>query len=635
MIKKHIFAISIGLFIILTAMKSIPQDKKIPDFSLVERKDVPEEYKWKIDDIYSNIAEWEADKDYVNNLILKIDGLSKDWTSSPSKMIELLNLLTDINIKGGKLYSYSSHQANTDLSNVQYQKMEGEIQTMFVNLNSKLSFMNPDILALGPVKLEEYINQEPNLAPYKFNLLDVIRKKEHILPDEQQSIVSLTGLFSGAVGRAASMFNDVELPPIEITLNNNDKITLNYANYIKYRGSKERDDRTLVMREFWKNQKKYENTLAILQDGAVKQHLFNSRVKKFNSCLESRLFSDNIPEKVYHQLIKMVRNNLSPMHRYLQLKKRLLKLEQYRYEDIYASAVPSVEKSYSYEEAKDLVIESMKPLGKDYIEALQLAFNNRWIDIYPNKGKESGAYSGGLFSVHPFIKMNYNGEYDAVSTLTHELGHAMHSYYSDKTQHYSTSDYPTFLAEIASTFNENMLVNYMLKNEKDDLFKLFLIDSYLDQVRGTLYRQSLFAEFELAMHEKIQEGKTLTSDWLNEKYLALTREYYGHDKGVCTVDDYIQIEWSRIPHFYYNFYVFQYSTGIIASLALSDMILNGSDEQKQKYIELLKSGGSDYPIEILKIAGVDMTEENPYIAAFKRFDELVTEMEKILEKLGK
>jgi oligoendopeptidase F len=277
----------------------------------------------------------------------------------------------------------------------------------------------------------------------------------------------------------------------------------------------------------------------------------------------------------------------------------------------------------------------MKPLGDEYQSVLDEAYKNRWMDIYPNKNKESGAYSGGVYGVHPYVKLNYNGEYESVSTVAHELGHAMHSYLSNKYQPFVTSDYTIFLAEIASTFNENMLMEYMLKNETDDMYKLFILDAYLDQVRGTLYRQTLFADFELAMHEKVEEGKTLTADWLNEKYLSLTREYYGHDKGVTQVDDYIQREWSRIPHFFYNFYVFQYSTGIISSMALAEMVLNGGEKERDAYINMLKSGGKDFSINILKEAGVDMTTKEPYEKAFKRFDYLVSEMEKIMARLNK
>lgn len=634
--KTFYFALILTIVLMTISQNLFSQtDKKIPDYSMTERKDIPVEFTWKIEDLYPNDDAWKSDKDAAVDMISKVDALQKSWTESSANMLSMLELISDINKKSGVLYAYASHQSAADIGDTKFQKMEGELQSIFVNYYAKLSFINPDILALGKDKLDTYFSQEPKLKPYSFMLYDILRSKEHILPEEQQKIVSMTGLFSGIPSKTANMLNDMELPSVDVKLSDGSNVTLNYANYVKFRGDKDPANRSLVMREFWNNMKNFENTFSILQDGAVKNHLFNAKVKKFENCLDAKLFNDNIPREVYTNLIKSVKENLDPLHRYLKLKQKLLKLDKYRYEDIYASAVPSVEKIYTFKESENLIKESMKPLGDEYQSALDEAYKNRWMDIYPNKNKESGAYSGGVYGVHPYVKLNYNGEYESVSTVAHELGHAMHSYFSNKYQPFVTSDYTIFLAEIASTFNENMLMEYMLKNETDDMYKLFILDAYLDQVRGTLYRQTLFADFELAMHEKVEEGKTLTADWLNEKYLSLTREYYGHDKGVTQVDDYIQREWSRIPHFFYNFYVFQYSTGIISSMALAEMVLNGSEKERDAYINMLKSGGKDFSINILKEAGVDMTTKEPYEKAFKRFDYLVSEMEKIMARLNK
>ena len=313
----------------------------------------------------------------------------------------------------------------------------------------------------------------------------------------------------------------------------------------------------------------------------------------------------------------------------------MLGLDNYSYDDIYASAVKSVTKTYTYDEAKQIILKTLEPMGKGYTDIVLKAFNEGWIDIYPNKGKESGAYSSGLYGVHPFIKMNYNGNYNALTTLIHELGHTMHSYYSDKTQPYATSQYETFLAEIASTFNENLLMQYILKTETDDLFKIYILDQYLDNARATIFRQTLFAEFELAMHQRVESGQSLTAEWLNQQYLDLTKRYYGEDKGVMKVPDYIQNEWSYISHFYMNYYVYQYSTGLIASMALSEMVLNGKETERDRYIGMLSSGGKDYPLNLLKAAGVDMTKPEAYNAAFANFDKLVAQMETLYNKLEK
>jgi oligoendopeptidase F len=480
-----------------------------------------------------------------------------------------------------------------------------------------------------------YFSEEPNLAPYKFTVEQLLRSKKHMLPLAEEQLLSLTGIYSSNISEAASILNDVDIPAPTVTLTDGSKVELNYANYYKYRTAKSPEDRAIAVRGYWKNHKQYENTLATLFDGGMKMDLFNAKARKFNSCLQARLFQDNIDTTVYYQLIKEVNANLPSLHKYLKLKQKMLGLETLKYEDLWASSVKSVNKVYPYDEAKKLVQNSLVVLGSEYADGLKQAFNNGWIDVYPNKDKESGAYSDAIYDIHPYVKMNYDGEYSNVSTLAHELGHAMHSYLTNRNQPYSNSNYTTFLAEIASTFNENLLMDYLLKNETDDNLKLFIIDQFLERARQTIYRQALFAEFELAMHQKVEEGKTLTADWLNQKYLELTRLYYGHDKGVTLVDDYIEIEWSKIPHFFYNFYVFQYSTGIISSMALSQNIITGKTGAVDKYLGMLKSGNSDYSIKLLQNAGVDMMTSDPYDAAFKRFDDLVAEMEKIYERVSK
>jgi len=625
--------------ILLLPFLNVAQGKKsekaIPDYSMNERKDVPPEYTWKIEDLFPSLEAWQAEKESLSKRIAQIDEKVKDWTSSAQSMLALLDLIDEIDQRSSRLSSYASHQGNTDMGNNLFQRMDGEIRSILVQLNSRLAFLQPDILALGAEKFSAFLKAEPKLAVYRFTIESILREKDHILPGDQQRIASLTGLFAGTPGRASGQLNDVELPPAELTLSDGQKVILNYPAYMRLRASKNAADRTSVMTAFWKNQKKFENTLAILQDGAIKQHWFNAQIHNYPDCLASRLFGENMAPDVYQQLIRSVHEFLPALQRYLTLKQKMLGLPKFHYEDVYASAVQAVDKKYTFPEARKIVEEALRPLGRDYAAGLKLAFDDRWMDLYPNKGKESGAYSGGVYGLHPYIKLNYNGDYDAVATLVHELGHALHSQFSNLTQPYATANYTTFLAEIASTFNEHLLMHFLLKNEKDDLFKLYILDNYLDGFRGTLFRQTLFAEFELAMHNHVEQGQTLTADWLNQKYLELTRQYYGHDKGICQVDDYIEVEWNRIPHFYLNYYVFQYSTGLIASMALSDMVLHGGPAAQNRYLEFLKAGGSDYPLAILKKAGVDMTVAAPFTAALKRFEQLVGEMEKIVTRLKK
>ena len=611
----------------------LADDPKIPDYSSTPRSQVPVQYTWRIEDLYPSVEAWTADKERVVRLIGEVDKMSADWTTTPQKFLGLYRLIDSIGVISLRLNSYASNQSNMELSNNRYRNMQGELRSMFADYSARLAFINDDILKMDPKVLQGYFAGESRLAEYRFRVDQVIRAREHVLPKEQQRIVSLTALFGGAPEQAADVLNNVDLPAPEITLSDGTRVTLNFAGYMRYRDTKNPADRSLVMRTFWASRKRFENTLAVLQDGAIKQHLFTAQVQKYSGCLEARLFDDNIDTTVYHNLITVVRQNLGALHHFLRVRRQLLGLDTLRYDDVYASAVRSVDRVFPYDEARSIITASLKPLGPEYGVTLKQAFENRWIDIYPNKDKQSGAYSGGVYGVHPFIKMNYNGNYNAISTLAHELGHSLHSSFADRTQTYGNAGYTTFLAEIASTFNEHLLVEQLLKSEKDDIFKLFLLDRYLDGVRGTIFRQTLFAEFELAMHRHVEAGKTLTPDWLNETYLSLTRTYYGHDASVMRVDDYIQNEWSDIPHFYLNFYVFQYSTGMIASLALSDRVLKGTEADRDRYLGMLKAGGSAYPLEILKKAGVDMTSTAPGTAALKRFDALVGEMETIVARL--
>jgi oligoendopeptidase F len=608
---------------------------EVPDYSQVERKEVPQDFKWMVNDIYSNLEQWQQDKIQLLEMMDKIKGMTKDWTSSPGKMFELLHHVDEVEKKELRLYIYTSLLVDTDMGNSNLQAIKGELQTIDVNLDSMLTFINPGILKLGKAKIQEYIKKDSRLKVYEFIFDSILRMKKHILPSDKAGIVAQTGLFSGSPGKAAGILNDLDMPAPRVTLSDGKKIRLNTASYSRYRGAENRKDRRKVMRTFWKHHADFKNTHAVLLDGAVKNHLFNARVHQYKNCLEAALYPNNIHLDVYHTLIKTVKENLNPLHRYLKLKTRLLGLKRMSYDDIYASSVPEVDKIYTIEEAQGIILDALKPLGKDYTDVLKKGFNTGWTDIYPNKGKRSGAYSNGaVYDVHPYVLMNYNGKFNSVSTLAHEFGHALHSWFSNQTQPFPLAQYPIFLAEIASTFNEDLLVHYLKKTETDDRLMLYILDQYLENFRGTLYRQTLFADFELAMHQQVEEGQTLTPDWLNEKYLQMTRLYYGHKEGIVQVDKYIENEWSGVPHFYYNFYVYQYSTGIVASTALADMVLNGGKSEQTRYLNFLKSGGTKYPLDTLKDAGVDLTTPRPIKIAISKFNEIVLEMEKIAERLG-
>ena len=598
------------------------------------RSRVPKAFTWKVDNIYPDIKAWEKDKKLLFEMMDKIDRLADQWTSSPGKMFQLLDHVSKIEKKEDKVYAYTSLSSDTDMGNSSWQAMKGEIQTASVNLRSRLAFMDPDILKLGKKKIAAYMEADPRLRVYEKDFDSVLRMKKHILPSDRESIVAQTGLFAGTPAKAAKILNDVDMPSPQITLSLGKKIKLNTANYVRYRDSKTRKDRIKVMRRFWKHRGGFKNTHAALLDGAVKNHVFSAGVRRFKSCLDAALYPDNIDTRVYHTLIETVKENLAPLHRYLKLKTRLLNLDRMTYDDIYASSVPSVEKTYTMDEAREIILQSLRPLGKQYTDILKMGFESGWMDIYPNKGKRSGAYSNGsVYDVHPFVLMNYNGTLSHVSTLAHEFGHALHSWFSNKTQPFPRAHYPIFLAEIASTFNEALLVRHLLKTETDDLLKLYILDRYLEEFRGTLFRQTLLADFELAVHEMAEKGQTLTPEKLGKKYLELTRHYYGHKEGIIKVDRYIENEWSGIPHFYYNFYVYQYSTGIAAATALAETVLKGTDVEKKRYLNFLANGDTKYPLDTLKDAGVDLTSPQPIRAALDHFDEAVTQMETTAKRL--
>lgn len=611
------------------------QPPVLPDYSETERSKVPEAYQWKVAHIFADEAAWRLELAAVKKLAASLDPLGKTWTASPQAMWAFMEPLMETTRRGEKLRAYAGFQADADLGDSRFQKLKGEIQSVLVNLGARLAFMDSDLLKLGEARLEAYLKAEPRLLPNRVGFLKTLRMQAHVLPEGEERVAATAGLFSHAAATAAGLLNDVDMPKPEVTLSTGEKILLNTANYQKYRASKVAADRQLVMETYWATQKRYQNTFATLLDAGMKKDLFQAKIRHYPTCLDSALFPEAIDPAVYRNLVATVRANLAPLHRLLRLRQRMLGLKAMSYSDIYASAVQSVTKTYPYETGKTLVLQATAPLGPDYAKGLQEAFNGGWVDIYPNKGKQSGAYSGNAYGVHPFVKMNYDGTFYNVSTLAHELGHAMHSYLSDQAQPYPTADYPIFLAEIASTFNENLLMRHLLKVEQDDTLKLFLLDSYLETLRGTLFRQTLFADFELALHERVEQGQSLTSDWLDSKYLELTRLYYGHDAGGVQVDSYIGSEWSGIPHFFYNYYVYQYATGIVASMALSQSVLANGAGERDRYLAFLRSGSSRFPLDTLKAAGVDLTTPQPVEAALKAFDGLVGEMETIYARTQK
>ena len=605
----------------------------IPDYSQTARSEVPEEFKFRLEDLFKDEAAWRVEFEAVAKRVATVDGVAKDWTKTPAHMADLLDLLGGIKERGERLMSYAHLQNDMDLSNPEFARMQTEYQNLAISLGAKTTFITPDILQLGRDKVEAYLQAEPRLAPYRFLLEKILRNKDHALSEPEAAIVAQMRLFTDIAPKVSGLLNDLDIPRAEVTLADGSKVLLNSYNFLKYRQSKNAADRRVVAEAFWNNLRKYDNTFAALLDGEMRKQVAFARIHRFPHCLDASLFENDISPEVYRNVIKTVSANLAPLHRLMRLKQRMLGLPEFHYYDIYAPAAPGAAKTYTYQDSRKLVLAAMAPLGGEYAKGLQRAFTERWIDLYPNKGKQSGGYSSGIYGVHPYIKMNYSGRYDDVSVMAHELGHAMHSEFSNAAQPFATAEYPIFLAEIASTFNENLLIHESLRTGTDDREKLRLIENYLERMRGTIYAQTMYADFELAMHERVEQGLPLTATWLESTWMEKFRSYMGTAQGVMKDDDTMAVQWAAIPHFFRPFYVFQYTTGMVASCALAEAVTRDGEAGANKYLAMLRAGGSKFALDILRDAGVDMSQPAPIEAAIREFDRLVTEMETLYARM--
>jgi oligoendopeptidase F len=488
------------------------------------------------------------------------------------------------------------------------------------------------VLRAEPGVIEQYITVEPRLTVYAHELRDILRRAAHTLSDAEEKLLADAGPLAGAPASIFNILSNADFPYPVVTLSDGRTAKINHARYTELRAAPNRADRQAVQSAYFTALGDYRRTFGTMMDGQVQKVLFFSKARKYGSALEYALDSSNVPTSVYTRLIEGVNRNIGNFHRFLSLRKRMLGVDELHYYDLYAPLVASVDTNYTPEEGARVVVEALAPLGPDYQSVVSQAFNERWIDMYPSEGKRSGAYSqGACYDVHPYILMNYNGKFDDVSTLAHELGHTMQSYLSNKHQPFPSADYPIFTAEVASTFNEALLLDHMLRTLSDDDTKLSLLGQYLEGIQFTVFRQTQFAEFELRMHEMAAKGQPVTGDALAEVYFDITRRYYGHDAGVCVVDEYIQHEWSFISHFYHEFYVYQYATAFTASEALAARVKSGDTAAATRYLTFLSSGGSKYPIDLLRDAGVDMTTDEPLDLTMRQMSQVMNEMERILD----
>ncbi|MHC4067979.1 MAG: oligoendopeptidase F [Planctomycetota bacterium] len=601
-----------------------------------ERADVPAKDTWNLKDLYGSDESWSES---VQKLVAQFDEVlayKGKLASSAGELLACLEFNSELSKEFDRLYSYASMKSDEDTRNSKYLGMRQQLEQLITNYNSKSSFIEPEIAGMDKQKIDKFMAEEPKLKVYRMYLHDIQRTKAHRLSEKEEKILAETSLLANSPESIYKILSNAELPYPDVELSDGNTVKLNKAGYSRYRALPNRDDREKVFAAFWKTFEDFKQTFGVQLYSNIKKDMFYAKVRNYNSSLERALDRYNIPTAVYSALIENVHNNLDAFHRYLNLKKRMLGVEQLKYSDLYAPVVKGIDLKYTLEEAKEVVLDSVEPLGKDYTKGVNKCFENRWIDVYPNPGKRSGAYSSGsAYDVHPYILLNYNGRYEDVSTLTHELGHTMHSYYSNKTQPYPTADYSIFVAEVASTFNEALLINRMLAEIEDEDTRLSLLMDYLEGIRQTVFRQTQFAEFELRIHETAERNEPLTDESLTKLYGDILKKYYGHDKGICHIDEAYTVEWAYIPHFYYNFYVYQYATSFTASTALVEKVLKDETGAVEKYIEFLSSGGSEYPIELLKEAGVDMTTAGPFNQTMAAMNRTMDDIEKILEGKGR
>jgi len=600
------------------------------------REDIPEKYKWNLSGLYQSDAEWRTAKDQLAQKLGEIEKFRGTITKSAANLLSCLEFNTALAKEASKLSNYAAMNSDLDTRNMTYSGMKQELQKLFSDFGAKAAFIDPEILSVDWSVIEKYLKEEPKLEVYRMKLDNLFRTKKHTLSEPEERIMALSGTIADNSYITYNTFSNAEMPAPEVTLSNGEKISVGSAEYNRYRASANRADREIVFNAYWKNYAKYQATYGDLLSGNVNKDIFNAKARHYSSSLEAALYPSNIPTNVYQSLVDNVNKNLPAFYRYLQIKKRMMGVDTLKYLDLYAPVVKDIELKYSYDDATKMVLEAIKPLGDEYVATVKKAIENRWIDVFPTKGKQSGAYSNGSdYDGHPYILLNYTDLYDDVSTLAHELGHTMQSYFSNKTQPYPLADYETFVAEVASTFNEVLLFNYTINTIKDDDLKLSILMDWLDRFKGTLFRQTQFAEFELKIHETAEQGMPLTGETFSQIYSDIVKRYYGSDKGICYVDDYINMEWAFIPHFYYNFYVFQYSTSFTASISLAEKVLNKEPGALEKYMTFLSAGGSDYPIELLKKAGVDMTSNEPFDKTIEAMNKVMDEIEKILDKKKK
>ncbi len=591
-----------------------------------------EQIRWDLTDLFASNAEWQNAYDKVKGEIESIDDLRDGFGSSAAKLADALEQTSNLRKDYYRVAVYASLLADEDQRVAEGQERNAQITSLGTSFSEATSWMSPTILALGEETLLEYIEEESRLAPFDYYLTDLIRSAPHLLDEKGESMLAAAGAVTGSPTEIYSLLVNANVPWPEITLSNDETILLNQAGYSGARSTPNRADRERVFNTFFATWKDYEDSVGAVLNTEVQANIFQAKARNYDSVLDWQLSQENLPEAVYRTLVEQVNENLPTLYRYFKLRGRILGIEDLRYYDIYPPLV-EMETDFGIEASKEITAEVLKPLGEEYNAHLATALDSNWAHVYPQPGKRSGAYmSGSAYDVHPYVLLNHNDDYNALSTYAHEWGHAVHTMLAKEAQPFEKAGYSTFTAEIASTINEILLEEHLIEAAQTKEEKLFFLGQALESIRGTFFRQTMFAEFELAIHEAAENGEPLTGAIFSQIYADLLKRYHGHDEGVLTVDDAYTMEWAYIPHFYYDFYVFQYATSISGAAWFSERFLKGDTKVRDAFIDSLKAGGSDDAYLILKNAGLDMATPEPYQAIVRRMEDVMDRIEALLDE---
>lgn len=599
----------------------------------IETQQTNEKDHWDLTVLYAGEEQWQQARTALEARFGALDAERGHLGEGPARLLGALALASDLRREYQRLSSYARMKSDLDRRSASDQARAQQVDLTGTKLAAATSFLAPEILAIPEAKVQEWVKREPRLEVFSHDLDDILRQRPHTLAPAEERLLADSGMISSAPDDVYGVLATADLPWPEVTLSTGETVRLDQSAFSRVRTAPLREDRLKVFHTFFETWKAWSRTFGVLLDAEIKKNIFYARARKYPSALEAALDRNRVPVAVYDAMVRSAIEGLPALHRYLRLRARVLGVTDLGYHDVSAPLVPAGSRTYGIEEARRLVLESLAPLGSPYVEALRGGYASRWVDFWPSPGKRSGAYSNGsAYGEHPFILMNFTGKFDALATLAHESGHAMHSHLANGAQAFPKAGYSIFVAEVASTFNEALLYRHAIDHSKDDDERLALLSSWLDGVRGTFFRQAMFAEFERGATEAAEKGEGLTGERLSALYLDLLRKYMGTSAGACAVEDLYAVEWAYIPHFYANFYVFQYATGYAASTALARRVLAKEPGALDGYLEFLRAGGSDYPFALLKKAGVDLSKPEPYRATIAEMNRVLDEMEQVLAR---